>query len=106
MIDYFEYIKGDYIVAFDHKSSERNERTLIGITNEKFKVLFKQVAGFVARRIVFHIRKGDKVTMGEKFGMIKFGSRVDVLIPENSKIMVSVNDHVIGGETILAEVIV
>lgn len=106
VIDYFEYIKGDYIVAFDHKSSERNERTLIGITNDKFKVLFKQVAGFIARRIVFHIRKGDKVSMGEKFGMIKFGSRVDVIIPENSKIMVSVNDHVIGGETILAEVLV
>ena len=106
VIDYFEYIKGDYIVAFDHKSSERNERTLIGITNDKFKVLFKQVAGFVARRIVFHIRKGEKVIMGQKFGMIKFGSRVDVIIPENSRVMVSVNERVTGGETILAEVMV
>ena len=106
VIDYYQYIKGDYVVAFDHKSSERNERTLVGISNDKFKVLFKQVAGFIARRIICNIRKGDKVRIGEKFGMIKFGSRVDVLIPENSTVMVSVNQHVVGGETILAEVLV
>ncbi|MFI5145428.1 MAG: phosphatidylserine decarboxylase family protein [Ignavibacteria bacterium] len=104
VIDYYEYIKGDYIVAFDHKSSARNERTIVGITNEKFKVLFKQIAGFVARRIICNTMKGSNVKAGEKFGMIRFGSRMDVIIPEHSNILVSVNQKVTGGETILAEV--
>ena len=106
VIDYYEYIKGDYIVAFDHKSSERNERTIVGITNEKFKVLFKQIAGFVARRIICNIMKGSSVKAGDRFGMIRFGSRMDVIIPEHSNILVSVNQKVTGGETILAEVTV
>lgn len=106
VVDYFEYVRGDYIVAFDQKSSERNERTIIGIKNERFKVLFKQIAGFIARRIICKVMTGNKVRAGEKFGMIKFGSRVDVIIPDNSNILVSINQHVIGGETILAEVLV
>lgn len=103
-VDYFKYVKGGYSAAFSHKSSERNERTVIGITNPKFKVLFKQIAGFVARRIVCGIKTGDAVKRGEKFGMIKFGSRVDVILPLNSVIKVSVNQRVKGGLTILAEV--
>jgi phosphatidylserine decarboxylase len=103
-VEYFQYIKGNYIVAFDHKSSERNERTEIGITNPKFKLMFKQIAGFVARRIVCGLRVGTNVVRGEKFGMIKFGSRVDVIMPLNSIIKVSVNQKVTGGETIIAEV--
>ena len=106
MVDYLEYVKGDYIVAFDHKSSERNERTLIGINNDTYKILFKQIAGFVARRIVCTLKKGDIVRIGEKFGMIKFGSRMDVIIPFNSLIKVSVKQRVVAGETILAEVVV
>ena len=104
-VDFYQYIKGDYIAAFDHKSSERNERTIIEIQGTNFKILFKQIAGFVARRIVCNLRAGDNVRIGEKFGMIKFGSRVDVLMPVNSNIKVSVNQKVIGGETILAEVL-
>ena len=105
-VGFLKYVKGEYIAAFDHASAERNERTLIGISNEKYKVLFKQIAGYVARRIVCELKEGDSVKTGEKFGMIKFGSRVDVIVPENSKINVSVNQKVTGGETILAEVIV
>jgi phosphatidylserine decarboxylase len=106
-VEYFKYIKGEFIAAYDHKSSERNERTIIGIgiSNSNLKVLFKQIAGFVARRIVCQLKQGDNVMAGEKFGMIKFGSRVDVIVPENSKIMVSVNQKVVGGQTILAEVL-
>jgi phosphatidylserine decarboxylase len=104
-VGFYQYVKGDYVVAFDHKSSQRNERTEIGIDTSKYKVLFKQIAGFVARRIVCELRTGDNVSIGEKFGMIKFGSRVDVIIPENSVIKVSVNQKVTGGETILAEVV-
>jgi phosphatidylserine decarboxylase len=103
-VELFEYVKGDYIAAFDHKSSERNERTIIGITTPKFRLLFKQIAGFVARRIVCSLRTGDTVKRGEKFGMIKFGSRVDVILPGNSIVKVSVNQRVTGGETIIAEV--
>lgn len=103
-VDYFKYVKGDYVVAFDHKSSERNERAIIGITNPKFKILFKQIAGFVARRIVCAVKPGDCVKKGEKFGMIKFGSRVDVILPLDSTIKVSVNQRVKGGLTVLAEV--
>lgn len=105
MVGYFQYIKGDYIVAFDHKSSERNERTVIGIDTGKFKVLFKQIAGFVARRIVCDLRVNDEVSVGDTFGMIKFGSRVDIIFPVNSVVKVSVNQKVTGGETVLAEVI-
>lgn len=103
-VSFYQYKKGEYIAAFNPKSSERNERTIIGIESEKFKVLFKQIAGFVARRIVCELRTGDNVSIGEKFGMIKFGSRTDVIIPLNSNIKVSVNQKVVGGETILAEV--
>lgn len=104
-VKYLNYIKGDYIVAFDHKSSERNERTEIGIedTFSGKKILFKQIAGFVARRIVYDIKCGDKVIAGDRFGMIKFGSRVDILIRKTSHVLVELNQKVTGGETIIAE---
>lgn len=104
-VSFLKYIKGDYLVAFDHKSSHRNERTEIGITQmiSGKKIIFKQIAGFVARRIVYELTEGSKVNAGEKFGMIKFGSRVDILIDKNSKILVSVNQIVTAGETIIAE---
>ncbi len=104
-VKYLNYIKGDYIVAFDHKSSERNERTEIGIedTFNGRKILFKQIAGFVARRIVYDIKCGDKVTAGDRFGMIKFGSRIDILIRKTSLVLVELNQKVTGGETIIAE---
>jgi len=104
-VDFLKYVKGEYLVAFDHKSSSRNERSEIGII-QKFsgkKILFKQIAGFVARRIVYEIAKGADVKAGEKFGMIKFGSRMDILIDKNSKILVSLNQKVTAGETIIAE---
>ena len=100
----YQYIKGEFIAAYDHKSADKNERTVIGIEGERFKVLFKQITGFVARRIVCELRVGDKVSIGEKFGMIKFGSRTDVILPRNSNIKVSVNQKVTGGITLLAEV--
>ena len=102
-VSYFKYIEGEFIAAYNHKSSEKNERTVIGITGKKFKILFKQISGFVARRIVCDLKQGDNVAIGEKFGMIKFGSRTDVIVPLNSLIKVSVNQNVTGGETILAE---
>lgn len=104
-VKYYRYVKGQFIKAFDPDSAVKNERTEIGIEGRKFKVLFKQITGFVARRIVCDLRVGDNVSIGEKFGMIKFGSRTDVIFPYNSNIKVSVNQKVTGGETILAEVL-
>lgn len=103
-VKFYQYIKGEFIAAYDHASADKNERTVIGIEGERFKVLFKQITGFVARRIVCELRVGDKVKIGEKFGMIKFGSRTDVILPVNANIKVSVNQKVTGGITLLAEV--
>ncbi|MBN8583592.1 MAG: phosphatidylserine decarboxylase family protein [Ignavibacteria bacterium] len=103
-VKFYQYIKGEFIAAYDHASADKNERTVIGIEGERFKVLFKQITGFVARRIVCELRVGDKVKIGEKFGMIKFGSRTDIIMPVNAKIKVSIDQKVTGGITLLAEV--
>ncbi len=102
-IDFLNYIKGDYLVAFHEKADLRNERSEIGITGRYGKMLFTQVAGFIARRIVFDLKLGDQVTMGERFGMIKFGSRSDVIVPRGWKLKVKLGDIVTAGETILFE---
>lgn len=102
-LKYFNYIKGNYIVAFNHKSSEKNERSEIGIETKKGKkILFKQIAGFVARRIVIDLRLNSEVKAGEKFGMIKFGSRVDMLVPADTVIKVKIGDKVTAGITEIA----
>lgn len=103
IVKYYKYIEGEYIVAFDHKSSDRNERTEIGIEDRMGrKVLFKQIAGFVARRIVCDLDEGSVVKAGERFGMIKFGSRVDILLKPDTEIKVKINDIVKGGESVVA----
>ena len=100
----FKHIPGEYIVAFDEKSSTRNERTHIGIENGNVRVLFKQIAGYVARRIVAPVQVGDKAVAGERFGMIRFGSRVDVIVPEGSEVKVKVGENAVAGTTVLAVV--
>lgn len=102
-VDFLNYIKGDYLVAFHEKADLRNERSEIGITGRYGKMLFTQVAGFIARRIVFDLKLGDQVTMGDRFGMIKFGSRSDVIVPKGWKLKVKLGDIVTAGETILFE---
>ena len=95
---------GKYLVAWHPKSSSENERSTIVIqTKENQKILFRQIAGAVARRICNYSSKGDKVDQNMEAGFIKFGSRIDVFIPKSSKIKVSLNDIIIGGETVLAE---
>ena len=100
---YVKYHQGDYIMAFDDKASERNERAEFGIESKYGKVFFTQVAGFIARRIVYEIKEGDSVQIGKRFGMIKFGSRVDVIVSGDWKINVAMNQIVEAGETILFE---
>ena len=102
MIGFFRHIQGEYLVAFHEKSSELNERTLIGIEDRGYKVLMKQIAGAVARRIVAPIAVGERAVRGSRFGMIKFGSRVDLILPKPAEVRVSVNQAVVAGETIIA----
>ena len=98
-----EYHKGKFLPAFREKASELNEHTVIMIENDLGQIGFCQRAGAVARRIIYNIKKGDTVTAGERFGLIRFGSRVDLYLPENLKINVRPKDKVRAGETILAE---
>lgn len=102
-VDFLNYVEGEYLVAFHEKADSRNERSEIGITSRFGKVLFTQVAGFVARRVVYHLNLGDSVTAGERFGMIKFGSRSDVVVTKGWKVNVKLGDKVTAGETILFE---
>lgn len=102
IVQHYKYIPGKYIVAFDEKSSDANERTHIGIENGKVRILFKQIAGFIARRIVADVTPGMYAVAGARFGMIKFGSRVDVLMPITCQLNVKLHDAVVGGETVLA----
>lgn len=101
-VGYYRYIKGDYMVAYDHRASEKNERTEIGVERDGQKILFKQIVGSIARRIVCPLKEGDAVTGGERFGMIKFGSRMDIILPRDATIHVEVGQKVVGGETVLA----
>ncbi len=103
-VDFLKYVKGDYLVAFHEKADKRNERTEIGITSKFGKMFFTQIAGFIARRIVCDLKVGDDVTMGNRFGMIKFGSRSDVIVPLNWKPKFKMGDKVKAGETILFEI--
>lgn len=102
-VDYLKYHNGEYLVAFHDKADERNERSEIGITSKFGKVLFTQVAGFVARRIIYNLTEGDTVKAGKRFGMIKFGSRVDVIVNHDWDLKVKEGDVVKAGESILFE---
>ncbi len=102
-VKHFRYVKGEYFAAFEDKASEKNEQTIIGIEGEHGKVLLKQIAGFIARRIVCTLRVGDETKAGERFGMIKFGSRVDVFVPTSAHITVREGQVAVAGETVLAE---
>lgn len=99
---YNQYHKGKYLVAWHPKSSTENERHTVVIKNDKAEVLVKQIAGAVARRIVNYLSVGEVVHQGKEMGFIKFGSRVDVLLPVNAKVNVQINQVVKGGVTVIA----
>lgn len=102
-VEYVKYVEGKYIAAFEDKASEVNERSEFGINSKLGKVFFTQVAGFVARRIVYEIKESDSVQIGNRFGMIKFGSRVDVVVPQECIVKIKKDDKVTAGETVLFE---
>jgi len=99
-----KYHPGKYLVAWHPKSSEENERTTIVVENEVVgKILYRQVAGALARRIVNYATENETVIQGEDAGFIKFGSRLDIFLPLDMKVNVSLNDKAKGGETVIAE---
>ena len=105
IIEYTKYHPGKYLVAWHPKSSTENERSTIVVKSENgTKVLFRQIAGAVARRICNYAKQGKTVTQEDEAGFIKFGSRIDVFIPLSASIQVKINDKIIGGKTILATI--
>ena len=101
-VTHANYHPGKYLVAWHPKSSTENERTSLVIQGERGPVLFRQIAGAVARRIRWYIKPGQQVDLGEEVGFIKFGSRIDVFLPLGSEIHVNLEDMVKGRETLLA----
>lgn len=99
---HFEYNKGKFYPAYNSKASDLNEHTFVVIENAFGKVAFKQIAGVLARRVVCSLNVNKPVTIGERIGMIKFSSRMDVILPKGSEILVELNQKVFGGETIIA----
>lgn len=101
---YSKYHPGKYLVAWHPKASEENERTTVVVKNEVFgEVLYRQIAGALAKRIVNYAKEGDKAIQGADAGFIKFGSRVDIYLPLDAKIKVSLGQKVKGGIDIIAE---
>ncbi|HEX8713803.1 MAG TPA: phosphatidylserine decarboxylase [Terracidiphilus sp.] len=96
------YQKGQYLNAMNPASAERNEQNLVTVGGTGMEVTFKQIAGLLARRIVFNFKEGDRVQAGQRVGLIKFGSRVDVLLPAQAVLRVSVGQRVKGGSSVLA----
>ncbi len=100
-IEKVEYTKGDFLPAFDDKASLRNEQNAITLVDGEERLMFKQIAGLIARRIVFRKRPQDMVARGERVGLIKFGSRTDIFLAPGVEIAVKVGDRVSGGSSVI-----
>jgi len=101
---YNKYHKGKYLVAWHPKSSTENERHSVVLKKGNIEILVKQIAGAVAKRIVNYLEKGQKAEQGKEMGFIKFGSRVDLLLPIDAKVTVKLNQVVQGGVTVIASI--
>ena len=103
LVTYYKYHPGKFLVAFNPKSSSDNEHNTIVMKDEKGReIIVRQIAGFMARRIVCDLTPGDEAVVGEEFGMIRFGSRVDVFLPLDAEVKVKIGDKVRTKETVLA----
>ena len=98
-----DYIKGDFLAAFDHKASEQNERTEISIETRFGSMVVKQIAGLVARRILCYAKKNKKMLAGDRLGFIRFGSRTDIILPNKVTLKVELDQKVYGGQTIIGK---
>jgi phosphatidylserine decarboxylase len=102
MVRDVRYQRGKFLNAMDKVSAEQNEQNIVTVEGDGQKVVFKQIAGLLARRIVFHPKIGDRLERGQRVGLIKFGSRVDVIFDASARVSVKVGDRVKGGATVLA----
>ena len=98
-VEYLQYVPGKKIAAFAPKASEVNERNYVGLTTRHGPVLLVQIAGLLARRIVCRVRKGDVLSAGQRYGMIKLGSKVDIYLPKSVKLSVKIGDKVNAGQS-------
>jgi len=102
-LEFVKYYPGKYLMAWEDHASEMNERAHFGVKHKNgMKILFKQITGFMARRIVYHLKEGDKIKAGERFGIMKFGSRMDVIVPADVELNVKKGERTVAGESILA----
>ncbi len=102
VIDYVKYNPGKFFAAFEDKASELNEQTEFGMTTKSgSKIVFKQIAGLIARRIIYNLNENDVVTAGDRFGLIRFGSRMELFVPAGTELLVKTGDIVKGSETIV-----
>ena len=105
VVKYFKYHPGNYFVAWHPKSSTKNERTTVVVSSTAGPdILFRQIAGAMARRIVWYVKEGDEVSQGEEFGFIKFGSRVDIFVPVDTEVKVNIGQKTKGGQTVIAQI--
>lgn len=103
-VSYFKYHPGKYLVAWHPKSSTENERTtVVAKMNNGTEILFRQIAGALARRIKWYVKEGQQLDQGDEFGFIKFGSRVDIFLPLDAKVTVKIGEVTKGGKTVIAE---
>ncbi len=102
IVKYAKYHPGKYLVAWHPKSSTENERTTVVIAGSKVEVLFRQIAGALAKRIVYYVKEGQEVKQGSEMGFIKFGSRIDIYLPLTATVNVQLQQKTRGGETIVA----
>jgi phosphatidylserine decarboxylase len=103
VVDYFRHHHGKFLVAWHPKSSTENERTTVVLNNGKSQILLRQIAGFLARRIVCYAKEGEKIEQNQQMGFIKFGSRVDLFFPVGTEINVELNQKTTGGQTVIAK---
>jgi phosphatidylserine decarboxylase len=102
VLTFVRYQKGQYLNAMNPASADRNEQSIVTVRGEGLEVTFMQIAGLLARRIVFNFREGDSLARGQRVGLIKFGSRVNVLLPAEAELRVKVGQRVKGGKSVLA----
>jgi phosphatidylserine decarboxylase len=104
-LEQVEYRRGRFKAAYDERASRVNEQNILTIRGQRIRVVVKQIAGLIARRVVCWKRPGHFLERGEPFGLIRFGSRVDMILPDNVKVLVKVGDRVKGGSSVVGEVI-
>ncbi len=102
-LEKLEYKRGDFKVAFSEEASRVNEQNILTISGQGIRIVVRQIAGLIARRVVCWKKPGNTMKRGELIGLIRFGSRVDVVLPEQVKVLVKVGDQVQGGSSILGE---